>query len=94
MIGRPARTRTTTYSMRPATIHSGPTTRAPGCVPSATTQAMNASTVPTTDVIGISRPRIHMLPFIRNGRGMSGATMRSQTTDAWVSMNAIRMPKL
>ena len=55
---------------------------------------MNASTVPTTDVIGISRPRIHMLPFIRNGRGMSGATMRSHTTDACVIMNAIRMPKL
>ena len=35
-----------------------------------------------------------MLPFIMNGRGMSGATIRSHTTDACVSMNAIRMPKL
>ncbi len=50
--------------------------------------------MPTTDVSGISLPRIHTLPFIMNGRGMSGATMRSHTTEAWVSMNAIRMPKL
>ena len=36
---------------------------------------------PTTEVSGISRPRIQTLPFIMNGRGMSGSMMRSQMID-------------
>ena len=61
-------------------------------MPSATTQAANESTTPTTEVTGISRPPIQTLPFIMNGRGRSGSEMRSQMIAAWVSMNAIRIP--
>ena len=80
--------------IRPTRIQSGPTTRAPGWVPSAITQATNERTAPSAEVSGIRRPRIHTFPRIRNGLGMSGSEIRSQMIDACVIMKASRIPKL